>query len=71
MLTTGRTYGPKGDALRRAILRLPKYERLVIMLRYFEDLNDPQVAQVLELDVPTVTLLRERGVRRIREAMDR
>jgi RNA polymerase sigma factor (sigma-70 family) len=62
-------FGPKGDRLRAAILRLPKYERLVLTLAYFEDLTDPQVAQVLELDLATVQLLRERAIRRLRESL--
>ena len=64
-------FGPKGDRLRQAIMQLPKYERLVIALRYWEELSDVEIAQVLELDVPMVTQLRERGIRRIRQAMNR
>ena len=63
-------FGPKGDRLRAAIMRLPKYERLVITLFYFEDLNDVAIARVLERDVAEITELRARGIRRIRQAME-
>ena len=64
-------YGDRGDALRRAILQLPKYERLVVTLHYFEELSDAEIARVLELDAGTVTTLRESALRRIREHSNR
>lgn len=62
-------YGPPHDKLARAILKLPKYERLVITLGYFDDLGETDVARILELDVATVQTLKERGIRRLRDAL--
>lgn len=59
-------FGERGDALRAAIMALPKYERLVVTLFYFEDLEEPEVARVLELDAATVATLRASALRRIR-----
>ena len=63
-------FGEKGDRLRRAIMALPKFERLVITLYYFEEVeDDASIARILDLDVATARLLRERAIRRIHDAM--
>ena len=42
------------DALWRAILRLPKRQRTVVVLRYFEDLSEAEIADALGTSVGTV-----------------
>jgi RNA polymerase sigma factor (sigma-70 family) len=65
----GEQFGERGDRLWAAILRLPKYERLVLALVYFEDLSEAEAGKILELDLATVQLLRERAIRRLRESL--
>jgi len=42
------------DALLREIAALPRRQRAVIVLRYFEDLSDPEIAAVLGCSQSTV-----------------
>ena len=62
-------YGERGDALRRAILALPKLERLVVTLAYFEDLRDAEVARVLGKPLEEVIELRQRALRRLADLL--
>ena len=64
-------YGPKGDALAAAILALPKMERLVVTLAYFDELRDAEVARVLDTPLDEVIELRQRALRRLADQLPR
>jgi RNA polymerase sigma factor (sigma-70 family) len=49
-----------------AVARLPVRQRLVLALRYHEDLTEAQVARLLGLPLGTVKTLASRGVARLR-----
>ena len=55
------------DALVRLLARLPPRQRAVIMLRYWEQLTGPEVAEVLGCSEGTVKSAASRGLRRLRE----
>jgi RNA polymerase sigma-70 factor (sigma-E family) len=54
------------DAMRRALLGLPPRTRAALALRYFEDLSEAQVAEVLGCSIGTVKSLVSRGVAALR-----
>lgn len=56
-------------AMRDALLRLPPAHRAVLVLRYFEDLTESQVAEVLDCSVGTVRSRTHRAVSRLRELL--
>ncbi|WP_027344697.1 SigE family RNA polymerase sigma factor [Hamadaea tsunoensis] len=56
-------------ALRDALRRLPPAQRSVIVLRYFEDLTESQVAEILGCSVGTVRSRNNRAVTRLRELL--
>jgi len=56
-------------AMRAALLRLPPAQRLVIVLRYFEDLSETQVAEAIGVSVGTVRSRTHRAVDRLRTLM--
>lgn len=56
-------------AMRRALLLLPPAQRTVLVLRYFEDLTETQVAEVLGCSVGTVRSRTHRAVSRLRELL--
>ena len=56
-------------AMRSALLRLPPAHRAVLVLRYFEDLTEGQVAEVLGCSVGTVRSRTHRAVSRLREML--
>ena len=57
------------DALRRALARLPARQRAVLVLRYFEDLPDPAIAELLGCRPGTVRSLASRGLAALRPLM--
>jgi RNA polymerase sigma-70 factor (sigma-E family) len=57
------------DTVRRALAALPARQRAVLVLRYFEDLPEAQVADLLGCSVGTVKTHTSRGVRRLRELL--
>lgn len=55
------------DALSRALRRLPERQRLAVMLRYYEDMSEREIAEVLGVSVGTVKSTVSRGMARLRE----
>lgn len=54
------------DALWRLIARLPHRQRVVLVLRYYEDLDDAAIAEVLECTPTTVRTHAMRGLNQLR-----
>ena len=54
--------------LQRALMQIGRRQRTVLVLRYFEDLSEQQVADVLGLSLGTVKSQAHRGLARLREA---
>jgi RNA polymerase sigma-70 factor (sigma-E family) len=57
------------DALRRVLALLPPRQRAVLVLRYFEDLPDPAIAELLGCRPGTVRSLASRGLAALRPLM--
>ncbi|GAA3117303.1 SigE family RNA polymerase sigma factor [Streptosporangium carneum] len=55
------------DALWAAVLTLPPRMRAVLVLRYFEDLPEAEVARVLDCSLGTVKSQASRGLDRLRD----
>jgi RNA polymerase sigma-70 factor (sigma-E family) len=55
------------DALGRELLRLPPRQRAVLVLRYFDGLPDPEIADALGCAVGSVRSHASRGLARLRE----
>lgn len=60
-------HSPELDALLERIDRLPKRQRTVLVLRYFEDLTEVEIAEVLSCRPGTVKSLAARALERIRK----
>ena len=58
-------------ALHRALAKLPDRQRTAIVLRYFADWDDAEIAKQLGARLATVRSLVHRGVARMREEMER
>jgi RNA polymerase sigma factor (sigma-70 family) len=58
-------------ALHRALAKLPERQRTAIVLRYFADWNDDEIAKQLGARLATIRSLIHRGVARMREEMER
>jgi RNA polymerase sigma-70 factor (sigma-E family) len=56
--------------LTAALRRLPPRQRAVLVLRYFQDLSEAQVAETLGCSVGTVKSTASRGLERLRAEMD-
>lgn len=54
------------DAMWQALGRLPRRQRAVLVLRYYEDLTEAQVADVLNISVGTVKSQASRGLDKLR-----
>jgi len=54
------------DVVRRALDRLPRRMRLAVMLRYFEDMTEPEIAALLGVSLGTVKSTVSRAVAKLR-----
>ena len=54
------------DALRRAIDRLPQRMRAAVVLRYYEDMSEAEIADVLGVSLGTVKSTVSRAVAKLR-----
>lgn len=55
--------------LHGALLNLPERQRVVLVLRYFHDLPDGEIAELVECRPATVRSLASRGLRRLRKEL--
>lgn len=53
----------------KAVQRLPERQRVVVVLRYLEDLSEPEIADVVDLPVGTVKSQLSRARRRLAEQL--
>ena len=58
-----------GDQVRQALAALPRQQRAVLVLRYFEDLPEADVARLLGCSAGTVKTHAHRGLRALRTAL--
>lgn len=58
------------DAVSRAINRLPHRQRLAVILRYYEDMSEAEIAAVLGISVGTVKSTVSRAVAKLRHDTD-
>lgn len=58
------------DALRQAVRRLPRQQRAVIILRYFEDLTERDTAATLGCSVGAVKSTHARALAKLRQMTD-
>ncbi|PZG38761.1 SigE family RNA polymerase sigma factor [Spongiactinospora gelatinilytica] len=54
------------EAVRQALAALPVKQRAVIVLRYYADLSDPEIAAILGCSVPTVRSQASRALAKLR-----
>jgi RNA polymerase sigma-70 factor (ECF subfamily) len=54
------------DALQRALARLPVGQRAAVVLRYLDDMNEAQTAEVLQCSVGTIKSQTARGLAKLR-----
>src|SRR6202022_662886 len=54
------------EVVRRALDRLPQRMRAAVMLRYFEDMTEPEIAATLGISLGTVKSTVSRAVARLR-----
>lgn len=54
------------DALRRALDRLPSRMRAAVVLRYYEDMSEAEIAEILGISQGTVKSAVSRGVAKLR-----
>lgn len=59
-----------GADVREALLRLTQKQRAVLVLRYYEDLPEAEIAQALGIGAGTVKSQAHVGLRRLREALE-
>jgi RNA polymerase sigma-70 factor (sigma-E family) len=58
------------DALRTALLALPERQRAALVLRYYQDMDDSEIAAALGCRPGTVRSLLSRGTQGLRAAME-
>lgn len=54
------------DLMSRALLRLPARQRAAVVLRYYADMSEPEIADTLGISVGTVKSTVSRGVAKLR-----
>lgn len=57
---------PRDEALWRQLATLPRHQRAVLVLRFFEDMTEAQVAEVLGCSVGAVKTSGSRGLAKLR-----
>jgi RNA polymerase sigma-70 factor (sigma-E family) len=57
------------DAIRRALVGLPRLQRAVLVLTYLDDMTDDDIAALLDRRPATVRSLRYRGLRALRQRL--
>ncbi|MEG1844559.1 MAG: sigma-70 family RNA polymerase sigma factor [Clostridia bacterium] len=57
------------DELKRALMRLPEKERMILVMKYVDGLDDAQIAAVLRISPGSVRTYLTRARRHAREAM--
>jgi RNA polymerase sigma-70 factor (sigma-E family) len=62
---------PTGDLLHDALAALPARQRAVLVLRFYEDLPNDEVARLLKTRPGTVKSLVHRGLSTLREVIER
>jgi RNA polymerase sigma-70 factor, ECF subfamily len=60
-----------GEVLRRLIAALPEVPRMVMIMRYQEDLDPSEIAELLEMPVSTVKSHLQRSLALLREKLER
>jgi len=58
------------DAMHRLLARLPRRQRAVLVLRYYEDLPDQRIAELLGCSPATVRVHASRGLAQLRRHPD-
>lgn len=58
------------DALRRAMVSLPRLQRAVLVLGYLDDLTDEEIARVLDRRPATIRSLRHRALHALRSQLE-
>jgi len=61
---------PEGFVLRDAVLRLPARQRAVLVLRFYEDLPEAEIAALLHCRVGTVKSALHRGLAQLRRVIE-
>ena len=61
---------PEGFVLRDAVLRLPARQRAVLVLRFYEDLPEAEIAALLHCRVGTVKSALHRGLAQLRRVVE-
>jgi RNA polymerase sigma factor (sigma-70 family) len=59
----------RGAQVRQALMSLPRRQRSVLVLRYFADLPEAEVASALGCSIGTVKTHAHRGLRALREIL--
>jgi RNA polymerase sigma factor (sigma-70 family) len=59
------------EAVRQELLRLPQRQRIALVLRFYEDLSEAQIADFLQCRPGTVKSLISRGTQALRARMPR
>ncbi|MFP4636530.1 MAG: SigE family RNA polymerase sigma factor [Nitriliruptoraceae bacterium] len=62
-------HAAESDEVWQALSRLPERQRIAVVLRYFEDLSEAEVADVLGVSVGTVKSQVSRGLSRLEELL--